>query len=81
MLGKVISIVENIRTPKGRHHVIWPIKDPAMVNALRKKVGFKTTVHINAYSTSIADKVYNRRSRKTKKGRLIRIILPIDFHN
>jgi hypothetical protein len=52
-----------------------------MVNELRKKVGFKTTAHFNAKSPSLGDKGYHRRIRKTKKARLIRIILPIDFHN
>jgi hypothetical protein len=52
-----------------------------MVNELRKKAGFKTTAHINAESPSLGDKVYHRRIRKTKKARLIRIILPIDCHN
>jgi hypothetical protein len=67
--------------PKDRIHRIGLIKALAMVNELRKKVGFKTTAHFNAKSPSLGDKGYHRRIRKTKKARLIRIILPIDFHN
>ena len=36
---------------------IWPIKDPANVNALRKRSGFKTTVEEYAASLGITYRV------------------------
>ena len=32
----------------GNKNTIWPIENPALVNELRKKIGFKTTVEENA---------------------------------
>lgn len=38
--------------------IIWPIKDPELVNERRKKAGFKDTVEENAKRLGIAYKVY-----------------------
>ena len=66
--GKGLKVKDPVTGNESFTMIIWPIKDAAHVNELRKKVGFKLTVEENATEMGIEYKMLTLTDVKTMQG-------------